>query len=577
MKIQCLDFPNGSSKTFLLRTHQNTILFNCPLESRLLEELRGSSRPPSLSQSSSSRQAPVLGSILSTFTSAHSKRLLDMEYTAAQSQAESISVFRTANLDLVDISNIDVVIIANSDMMLGLPFLTEYLGYKGRIYATAPSIEFARQRMEELIAYHGTSGTYTQPGSSIGGMPTGLVAEGWRFLYTMNNVRACLDKVQSVGYLQEISLFSALKFTAHSSGYALGAANWVLEASERKIALLSTSSTVPDRHPQPFDPSAFNNANVILVSDTRSEIPGDRVDLLHIRERIKARAGSALHTRQNLLFPISTTRALFDILEDLRIYFSAMGLEASTDAGFPHIYVLSPVSKMSLEYANICGEWMTPDHHVNLYEAVAPLGYAKLVKSGVLKAIKSVASTPNVKYDLEEPCIMFAGDYTCLARGPVASLLRNGSKNSNTLCVITEKDTPALSDIAMPMETIIYDPRMSLLDMASSIITHNQAIPPQHIIIPGALESMEVKKELEQILGSHIHVYSPGEILNIELDRPWEKLMITEELSSDICLEPFPLNNSIACAGVMGEVVLFNNRLELRPVTSYFDQNFGRE
>lgn len=67
-----------------------------------------------------------------------------MEYTAAQSHAENISVFRTANLDLVDINNIDVVIIANSDMMLGLPFLTEYLGYKGRIYATAPSIEFAR-------------------------------------------------------------------------------------------------------------------------------------------------------------------------------------------------------------------------------------------------------------------------------------------------------------------------------------------------------------------------------------------------------------------------------------------------
>lgn len=144
MKIQCLDFPNGSSKTFLLRTHQNTILFNCPLDSRSLEELRGSARPPSLSQHSSTRHAPVLGSILSTFTNAHSKRVLDMEYTAAQSHAENISVFRTANLDLVDINNIDVVIIANSDMMLGLPFLTEYLGYKGRIYATAPSIEFAR-------------------------------------------------------------------------------------------------------------------------------------------------------------------------------------------------------------------------------------------------------------------------------------------------------------------------------------------------------------------------------------------------------------------------------------------------
>ncbi|KAI7878157.1 hypothetical protein K492DRAFT_133113 [Lichtheimia hyalospora FSU 10163] len=385
--------------------------------------------------------------------------------------------------------------------------------------------------MEELIAYHGTSGTYTQPGSSIGSMPTGTIAEGWRFLYTMNNVRACLDKVQSVGYLQEISLFSALKFTAHSSGYALGAANWVLEAGERKIALLSTSSTVPDRHPQPFDPAAFSNANVILISDTRSEIPGDRVDLLHLRERIKARAGSALHAKQNLLFPISTTRALFDILEDLRIYFSAMGLEASTDAGFPHIYVLSPVSKMSLEYANICGEWMAADHHVNLYEAVAPLGYASLIKTGVLKAIKSVASTPQVKYDLEEPCIMFAGDYACLERGPIASLLRNSSKSTKTMCVITEKDTPTLPDIDMPVETIIYDPRMSLLDMVSSIITHNRAIPPQHIIVPNAVESIEAQKELEQILGSLIHVYNPGDILTIELDRPWEKLMITEEVS----------------------------------------------
>lgn len=82
---------------------------------------------------------------------------------------------------------------------------------------------------------------------------------------------------------------------------------------------------------------------------------------------------------------------------------------------------------------------MTADHHVNLYEAVAPLGYAKLVKAGVLKAIKSVASTPQVKYDLEEPCIMFAGDYTCLERGPIASLLRSGSKNNKTMCVITGK------------------------------------------------------------------------------------------------------------------------------------------
>lgn len=141
MKIQCLDSKEAIQTTFLCKINQHTILINCPLEQFTIpssdnnEEMQDDE--PSLQD---------LGSILSSF-SQHGKRSLDTQYSSLSTSlknCDNLTVFRVADFSLIDIHSIDLVLISNHNLMLGLPYLTEYMGYKGRIVATEPTVEYAK-------------------------------------------------------------------------------------------------------------------------------------------------------------------------------------------------------------------------------------------------------------------------------------------------------------------------------------------------------------------------------------------------------------------------------------------------
>lgn len=155
MEVQCVDRPGADYNTFLITLEENKILLNYPLDASNLSELTGINPqpdPPSqaplglpaaVADSASAAAADVVAAAAG---SGSSKFALDVNYSIAQGRLESCEervVFRTPNLD-VDINSINLVLISNSDTMLGLPFLTEYMGYKGKIVAVEPAIEFAR-------------------------------------------------------------------------------------------------------------------------------------------------------------------------------------------------------------------------------------------------------------------------------------------------------------------------------------------------------------------------------------------------------------------------------------------------
>lgn len=88
-----------------------------------------------------------LSSILSQYFSEQGKRATDTQSssrTSAIQNCDDLTVFKIPDFSLIDIHTIDLVLIANSECMLGLPYLTEYLGYKGKIIATETTIEFAK-------------------------------------------------------------------------------------------------------------------------------------------------------------------------------------------------------------------------------------------------------------------------------------------------------------------------------------------------------------------------------------------------------------------------------------------------
>ncbi|PKY53940.1 hypothetical protein RhiirA4_547927 [Rhizophagus irregularis] len=68
---------------------------------------------------------------------------------------------------------------------------------------------------------------------------------------------------------------------AYSLGYCLGSANWMIDCGGEKISIVSSSSTVQNIHPLPFDKTVLNNADVIILSDLRDK-DGARFETIFI-------------------------------------------------------------------------------------------------------------------------------------------------------------------------------------------------------------------------------------------------------------------------------------------------------
>ncbi|CAB4432543.1 unnamed protein product [Rhizophagus irregularis] len=91
-------------------------------------------------------------------------------------------------------------------------------------------------------------------------------------------------------------------FTAVTAlGYCLGSANWMIDCGGEKISIVSSSSTVQNIHPLPFDKTVLNNADVIIFSDLRDK-DGARFETIFIE--IGNCVANTLKNKGNVLFPL---------------------------------------------------------------------------------------------------------------------------------------------------------------------------------------------------------------------------------------------------------------------------------
>lgn len=59
-----------------------------------------------------------------------------------------------------------------------------------------------------------------------------------------------------------------------------------------------------------------------------------------------------------MVFPLSTSGIVYDLIVEIRQYLATMGIEiGAEDASQITLYMASPVADKSLQYSNICGEW----------------------------------------------------------------------------------------------------------------------------------------------------------------------------------------------------------------------------
>ncbi|KAI9473788.1 MAG: beta-lactamase-like protein [Benjaminiella poitrasii] len=595
MKIQCIDNKDSVPNTFLCKISRHTILINCPLEIFTLpqsreddeEELDASTL--NYYQENNNSNHHDLSAVLSLFTP-QGKMSADVQYSSTRENAkncEQLTVFRIPDMSLVDLDSIDLVLISNSQLMLGLPYLTEYMGYKGRIVATEPTIEYAKQRMEELVIYHGqqnmSSTSMVNPRSAthfsqLTDENMQLASEGWRStIYTMEDVLSCIEKIQPVRYTETLSLFSALNLVAYSSGYSLGSANWVLETSFKKIAFISNSSIQPNIHPAPFNSDALKDVDVVVVSGL-SQLSHNELSFEKAKAKLCGQVARTLQTQHNAILVTPSMGILFDLIGDIEQHFKLLG---NKEIGHePHeipIYVVSPIADQSLKYANICGEWMNADRHDLLYLPQMPLRHGELMQTGAVQTLNSIDASVLLGKKIREPCIVFTGDSTSIIKGSLSWFLNYWGQSELNTCIFIDpnseyqfrEDNRIPKGCKMNLVYLPLDTSLRLENVPSILHTHweRNDTDSYHLLIPKMEGAELVKEEEEQSLQTKAYVYRPGEIINIDLNRNWEKVSVSEKLAKTIDPTVIPNDDGSfsAWASLHGSLHYYNNQLEIQP------------
>ena len=134
---------------------------------------------------------------------------------------------------------------------------------------TKQTLQIARFFLEELVEYIETSPKSTDKWKESSEFQTINNVElnplKWRKLFTIDEVRKSLSRVQIAGFDQKIDVFGALEVRPISSGYCLGSANWLLTTGLEKICYISGSSTLTTQA-KPINQNALKNSDVIIMS-----------------------------------------------------------------------------------------------------------------------------------------------------------------------------------------------------------------------------------------------------------------------------------------------------------------------
>ncbi|KAG0293526.1 Integrator complex subunit 9 [Dissophora globulifera] len=431
-------------------------------------------------------------------------------------------MFKLPDFSGVDIKSIDVVLISNYNHILSLPYLTEFTDFQGRIFATEPTIEFGRVTSsphevtdrKKLVEQAG-SGLYPA--------------------YTLADIKACIDKIQPVRFREHI------------------------------IAYVSSSSTQVNLHPDLFDGTLLEQASTIVAADLSPK--GSIAYDLGVNE-VCASIARTIARKGHVLIPCSISGFLFDLLEDVHLHLTRMGLIHQVQYSF-----VSPVADSAMQYSNILAEWMAPRKQEMVYLPEAPLLHGILLDKGQAKTYKSVHGA--FSSDLKLPCIVFGG-HPSLRSGPMVNLLHMWGKRANNTIVFIEPriDVPASLEpyegLEITRSVCPLDVRFTVDQLVEVIRKHRQ---PKHVLVPmhatastrldGTVELVDAKGTVSTS-STRWSAYKVGETIQLGMGSLYETVLLSEELAKGIYPQSF---GNTSFAPVAGSLSMYNNQMQLEPAS----------
>ncbi|XP_074644115.1 integrator complex subunit 9-like [Tubulanus polymorphus] len=557
MKLYCLS-GNANKPCFILTFKGTTILLDCSLDLSTLQHFI----PQPVTKSAKFDNVPpwrapgsLADKVGNTLKDLNGRVFLD-----------AIPEFHFPETGLFDLSLVDVILISNSQCMLALPYITQYTGFNGQVYATEPTLQVGRQLMEELVHFvedcpGKPSAALLKHDSVIRCLPPPLrdviKISSWKQCYNQHDIDACLSKVKMIGYNEKLAVFGAVQVTAVSSGYCLGSCNWVIKSEFEKIVYLSGSSTLTT-HPKPLEQPPLKNADILILSGL-TQAPVQNPDAM-IRD-FCVNITLTLRTGGNVLVPCFPTGVTFDLFECLSVHMDTCGL-----SNIP-MYFISSQADSSLAYSNIFAEWLSSSKQNKVYLPEPPFPHAELVKSGRLRHFASL--NDGISKEFRQPCVVFTG-HPSLRFGEVVHFLELWGKTANNMIVFTEPEFPYLEAL-LPYQPLAMKVTYCPIDTSLSYSQANKLIKelkPLSVVTnerytkPPAM--FPQRSELIIEFDPPPLTFIRNSFLSLPVRRGYERLEISPKLAAD--LNPVEVKPGVAVANVMGHLQVKDGKYLLEPL-----------
>jgi len=459
-------------------------------------------------------------------------------------------------------TDVDAILISNYTCMLALPFITETEGFRGKVYATEPSILLGRIFMEEMLEYLGRTPRHyeaTKWKTVVSQLPPPLCdikdVARWRRLYTRERMEASLSRVQMVGFNEKTSIFGLVEISPVSSGYCLGSCNWLITTGYEKVVYVSSSSTLTT-HPKTMDQISIKGADVMIMTaltHTPTQMPDPMIGEFC---RIVC---DTLKASGNVLVPCYPSGILYDLFECLSNQMDMNGLTTVP------MFFFSPVADSSLAYSNIMAEWLSVAKHNRVYVPEEPFIHGSLVRGGRLKSFPSLGSEA-VTSEYRQPCVVFTG-HPSLRCGDVVHFMELWANNVNNLVVFTEPSINYQQALApyQPMAMkVVHCPIDTSLNFtqAKKLLRDTR---PNTLVIPHRYTQPPASAPARQDLVIDVDIttltFQKNDIIKIPLVRKLEHLEISSALAKS--LTPVEIRPGVAVATVTGNLVVRDNTFTL--------------
>ncbi|KAK6228693.1 hypothetical protein SCA6_001033 [Theobroma cacao] len=478
------------------------------------------------------------------------------------------------SLHLWDASFIDVVLISSPMGMLGLPYLTRTKDFSAKIYVTEATARIGQLLMEDLVSMHMEFRQFYGPEDSC--FPQWLrweelevlqsemkkIALGkdceevgaWMPLYSADDVKDCMRKVQTLKYAEEACYNGTLIIKAFSSGLEIGTCNWTINGPKRNIAYI-TNSIFVSTHAADFDFVGLRGNDLIIYSDFSSlgaaeNMENDNTyfdpvaslnfsdDVNNLEEMSASLLKDDESTEEmeklafictcaldsvrgggSVLIPIDRLGIILGLLEQMSV------LLESSSAKVP-MYIISSVAEELLAFTNIIPEWLCKQRQEKLFSGEPLFEHAKLIKERNIHVFPAVHS-PELLTNWQEPCIIFSPHWS-LRLGPVVHLLRHWCSDPNSLLVL---ESGVDADIALlpfkPMAMKVLQCSFLSGMRLQKVQPLLKTLQPKLVLFP---KDLRCKIQISE--ANTIFLYSENETLRIPSSKNSTEIEIATDLAS---------------------------------------------